>query len=157
MDAVFCCAQFHPSSSVVVRLIFYPHIWPLYGRKPSTYKFCYAWSAMMHAKDTRIMFLKMEQRRNLEKPGVTLVQRNCCMGCLLPWWIQPLQCALDSLRIVYPWKAWMGCPQVYPFMAWMYCLLKRHGFIGARATAPFGIHLRHPLALVWPSVLEECF
>ena len=70
MHAVFCWGQFLPNSSVVVCLISYPHICPLCGRKPSTYKFYYAWSAMMHTKGTRRMFLKMEQRRSLEKLGV---------------------------------------------------------------------------------------
>ena len=66
---------------------------------------------MIHTRGTRRMFLKMEQRWSLVKLGVMPAQRNCCMGCLLPWWIHPLRCALNSLRIVWPCKAWMGCPQ----------------------------------------------
>jgi hypothetical protein len=37
--AMFCCAQFDPYPYVVVCPISYPHIWPLCGREPSTYKF----------------------------------------------------------------------------------------------------------------------
>jgi hypothetical protein len=88
--------------------ISYPHIWPLCGRKLFTYKFYSA----MHTRGTRRMFLKMEQRWSLEKLGVTPVQRNCCMGCLLPWWIHQMRCALACLRIVCPCKAWIGCLQV---------------------------------------------
>ena len=114
---------------------------------------------MMHTRDTRRMFLKMEQCRSLVKLSVTPVQCNCCMGCLLRWWIYQMRCSLDYLRIVYPWKAWMGSPQFDGCIQAMNVLSsERHGFIGAHSTAPFVStpsilwHLFDPTL-----VIEECF
>ena len=121
---------------------------------------------MMHTRGTRRMFLKMEQRRSLEKLGVTPVQCNWCMGCLLHWWIHHMRCALDCLWIVYPCNAWMGCSQVDGSIQGMNVLSsERHGFIGARATAPLSPNRRSlssTSCILWhlfdPTlVLEECF
>ena len=121
---------------------------------------------MMNTKGTRRMFLKMEPRRSLEKLGVIPMQRNCCMGYLVRWWIHPLRCALDYMRIVCPCKAWMGYLQVDGSI--QASCLSIHG-MNVLSSGEAWVHrssrnhpLRHPplassstyLTLL---VLEECF
>ena len=122
---------------------------------------------MMHTRGTRRMFFKIEQCRSLEKLGVTPVQRNCCMGCLLRWWIHQMRCTLDCLWIVYPCKAWMGCPQrlMDPSKAWMYCLPRGMGSSELAQLPPSSPNRRSSSStssILWhlfdPTlVLEECF
>ena len=134
MHLVFCWGQFHPNSSIVVRPISYPHIWPLCGRKTSTYKFYYAQSAMMHTRGTRRMFLKIEQRPSLEKLGVMPMQRNCCIGYLLRWWIHqmPLCSGLSadclSMQGMNGLSAgWWIHPSRVPVHLWHECTVFRRG------------------------------